>query len=92
MRYPNGWTRPGRSAPFPSTTGWRIPWTRSASFAGLAPGEAAMSGVQVGIDAVGFQSHDRLEPGVENPTQVISDLARLVNPTGHLGIIGVYAE
>ncbi|MGW0593613.1 glutathione-independent formaldehyde dehydrogenase [Streptosporangium sp. NPDC002607] len=59
---------------------------------GLTPGEAAMSGVQVGIDAVGFQAHDRLEPGVENPTQVISDLARLVNPTGHLGIIGVHAE
>jgi glutathione-independent formaldehyde dehydrogenase len=30
--------------------------------------------------------------GVENPTQVISDLAHLVNPAGHLGIIGVYAE
>jgi glutathione-independent formaldehyde dehydrogenase len=29
---------------------------------------------------------------VENPTQVIGDLARLVNPTGHLGIAGVYAE
>jgi glutathione-independent formaldehyde dehydrogenase len=59
---------------------------------GLPPGEAAMSGVQVGIDAVGFQAHDRLAPGVENPTQVISDLARLINPTGHLGIIGVYAD
>ncbi|MER6943978.1 glutathione-independent formaldehyde dehydrogenase [Nonomuraea sp. NPDC000554] len=59
---------------------------------GLAPGEEAMRGVQAGIDAVGFQAHDRLEPGVENPTQVVSDLARLINPTGHLGIIGVYAE
>ena len=29
---------------------------------------------------------------MENPTQVISDLVRLINPTGHLGIIGVYAE
>ena len=28
----------------------------------------------------------------ENPTQVIDDLARLINPTGHLGIAGVYAE
>jgi glutathione-independent formaldehyde dehydrogenase len=59
---------------------------------GLAPGETAMKGVQVGIDAVGFQAHDRLRSGVENPTQVVDDLARLINPTGHLGIIGVYAE
>jgi glutathione-independent formaldehyde dehydrogenase len=59
---------------------------------GLPPGEEAMSGVLVGIDAVGFQAHDRRDPAVENPTQVIDDLARLVNPTGHLGIIGVYPE
>jgi glutathione-independent formaldehyde dehydrogenase len=60
--------------------------------AGLPPGEAPMDGVQIGIDAVGFQAHDRAEPGRENPTQVIHDLARLINPTGRLGIIGVYAE
>jgi glutathione-independent formaldehyde dehydrogenase len=59
---------------------------------GLPPGEAAMDGVQVGIDAVGFQAHDRMAPGRENPTQVISDLARLINPTGHLGVVGVYPE
>ncbi len=59
---------------------------------GLPPGEEEMSGVHVGIDAVGFQAHDRQTDGVENPTQVISDLARLVDPTGHLGIIGVYPE
>jgi glutathione-independent formaldehyde dehydrogenase len=59
---------------------------------GLPPGEEAMSGVLVGIDAVGFQAHDRRDPAVENPTQVIDDLARLVDPTGHLGIIGVYPE
>jgi glutathione-independent formaldehyde dehydrogenase len=29
---------------------------------------------------------------LENPTQVIADLARLINPAGPLGIIGVYAE
>jgi glutathione-independent formaldehyde dehydrogenase len=46
----------------------------------------------VGIDAVGFQAHDRLAPGQEDPAQVVSDLARLINPTGHLGIVGVYAE
>ena len=59
---------------------------------GLPLGEEPMDGVEVGIDAVGFQARDRSNPDVENPTQVISDLARLVNPTGHLGIAGVYAE
>jgi glutathione-independent formaldehyde dehydrogenase len=51
-----------------------------------------MPGVEIGIDAVGFQAYDRSSPGTENPRQVISDLARLVNPTGHLGIVGVYPE
>lgn len=59
---------------------------------GLPPGEELMTGVQIGIDAVGFQAHDRLAPATENPTQVIHDLARLINPTGHLGIAGVFAE
>jgi glutathione-independent formaldehyde dehydrogenase len=60
--------------------------------AGLPPGEHELDGVQAGIDAVGFQAHDRTAPGVENPGQVIDDLARLVEPGGHLGIAGVYAE
>jgi glutathione-independent formaldehyde dehydrogenase len=59
---------------------------------GLPPGEEPMSGVRCGIDAVGFQAHDRSAPDRENPTQVVGDLARLVDPTGHLGIVGVYAE
>jgi glutathione-independent formaldehyde dehydrogenase len=59
---------------------------------GLPPGEAPMTGVDVGIDAVGFQAEDRLMQGMENPMGVISDLARLVDPNGHLGIVGVYAE
>ncbi len=49
-----------------------------------------MSGVMCGIDAVGYQARDRKDPRVENPTQIIDDLVRLVNPTGHLGIIGVF--
>ena len=60
--------------------------------AGLWPGEQPMDGVDVGIDAVGFQARARTDPDTENPRQVIDDLARLVNPTGHLGIIGVYPE
>jgi glutathione-independent formaldehyde dehydrogenase len=59
---------------------------------GLPPGEEPMTGVQIGIDAVGFQATDRSAPESENPTQVIHDLARLINPTGHLGIVGVFAE
>ena len=59
---------------------------------GLPIGEEQMDGVQRGIDAVGFQARDREDPSRENPTQVISDLARLVNPTGGVAIAGVYAE
>ena len=59
---------------------------------GLPLGEEPMTGVDVGIDAVGFQARDREDPSRENPLQVVSDLARLVNPVGHVGIAGVYAE
>jgi len=59
---------------------------------GLPLGEEPMTGVDVAIDAVGFQARDRSDPDRENPLQVISDLARLVNPTGRVGIAGVYAE
>jgi glutathione-independent formaldehyde dehydrogenase len=64
---------------------------------GLPIGEEPMNGVDIAIDAVGFQARDRAavsagHPDHENPAQVIGDLARLVNPTGHAGIIGVYAE
>jgi glutathione-independent formaldehyde dehydrogenase len=54
------------------------------------PGEENMAGVMCGIDAVGYQARDRSEPSRERPTQVIEDLAKLVNTTGSLGIIGVY--
>jgi glutathione-independent formaldehyde dehydrogenase len=59
---------------------------------GLPIGEETMDGVQHAIDAVGFQALDRSDPSRENPTQVISDLARLVNPTGHVAIAGVYVD
>ena len=53
-------------------------------------GEDKMSGVLCGIDAVGYQALDRNDPSRENPMQVIADLARLVNATGRIGLIGVY--
>jgi glutathione-independent formaldehyde dehydrogenase len=54
------------------------------------PGQEEMEGVMAGIDAVGFQARDRRRPDQEDPRQVINDLARLVNPTGRLGIAGVF--
>lgn len=59
---------------------------------GLPIGEEEIDGVQIGIDAVGFQARDRADPARENPTQVASDLARLVNPTGRVAIAGVFTE
>jgi len=58
----------------------------------LLPGEEKMDGVTCGIDAVGYQARDRSNPTMENPVQVISDLSRLINATGHLGVIGVYEK
>src|SRR6266516_1701188 len=52
-------------------------------------GEEVMGGVNCGIDAIGFQARDRADPTREKPDQVIHDLARLINPNGHLSIIGV---
>jgi glutathione-independent formaldehyde dehydrogenase len=57
---------------------------------GLKPGEEKMPGVLCGIDAVGYQARDTKNPSRERPSQVIEDLARLVNPTGRVGIVGVY--
>ena len=53
-------------------------------------GEDALSGVSCAIDAVGFQARTFGDPAREDPRRVIHDLARLVNPTGRLGIIGVF--
>lgn len=57
----------------------------------MRPGEEKMPGVMSGIDAVGFQCHDAGNPDIEKPNQIINDLVRVVNPTGALGIIGVFA-
>ena len=54
--------------------------------------EKVMGGVTCGIDAIGFQARDYKNLKKENPRQVIADLAKLVNPAGHIGIIGVFPE
>ena len=53
-------------------------------------GEDAMSGVTCGIDAIGFQARAFNDPDREDPAVVIHALAQLVNPTGRLGIAGVF--
>ncbi|MGC1783095.1 MAG: glutathione-independent formaldehyde dehydrogenase [Acidobacteriaceae bacterium] len=56
----------------------------------LRPGEEKMKGVDCGIDAVGYQARADEKPDHEKATQVLDHLAELVNPTGSIGIIGVY--
>jgi glutathione-independent formaldehyde dehydrogenase len=56
----------------------------------LRPGEEKMAGVMCGIDAVGYQARSDQNYQEEQATQVIDHLAQLVNPTGHIGLIGVY--
>ncbi len=56
----------------------------------VRPGEEKMSGVMCGIDAVGYQARDYGNPAHESPTQIIDELVHVVNPTGRLGIVGVY--
>jgi glutathione-independent formaldehyde dehydrogenase len=57
---------------------------------GLPLAEKPLIGTDVVIDAVGFQALDRADVSRESATQVISDAARLVNPNGRLGVVGVY--
>lgn len=56
----------------------------------LRPGEEKMGGVMCGIDAVGYQARSDKNYETEDPTQVIDNLVRIVNPTGSIGIVGVY--
>ena len=56
----------------------------------LRPEEHKMEGVMCGIDAVGYQAHSEKNPDKEDPTEIVRQLAEIVNPTGHVGLIGVY--
>ena len=56
----------------------------------LRPGEEKMAGVMCGIDAVGYQARDWEHMPDEQSNRVLNDLIRVVNPTGHIGVIGVY--
>jgi hypothetical protein len=39
---------------------------------------------------VGYQARNFSAPDEENPMQVIEELVHVVNPTGRIGIVGVY--
>jgi glutathione-independent formaldehyde dehydrogenase len=56
----------------------------------MRKGEEKMTGVMSGIDAIGYQAKDFGDPSHEMPTSVTEALAQLINPTGTLGIIGVF--
>jgi glutathione-independent formaldehyde dehydrogenase len=58
--------------------------------AALRPGEEKMMGVMCGIDAVGYQAREVSDPRREQPTQILEELVKVVNPTGRIGIVGVY--
>lgn len=57
---------------------------------GLRPGEEKMKGVDCVIDAVGYQARDDKDFKKENAMQVLENCLEVVNPTGAIGIIGVY--
>jgi glutathione-independent formaldehyde dehydrogenase len=54
------------------------------------PGEEKMTGVLSGIDAVGYQALDFKDPTHEEHEEVLEALADVVEPTGAIGLIGVY--
>lgn len=54
------------------------------------PGEEKMDGVNCAIDAVGYQALSSEDPEKEDSMQTIRQIADLVNPTGSVGLIGVY--
>src|SRR3954471_10687572 len=45
-------------------------------------------GVDSGVEAVGFQAHDR--SGREHPELVLDNLVKVVRSTGGIGVVGVY--
>jgi glutathione-independent formaldehyde dehydrogenase len=56
----------------------------------MRKGEEKMAGVMCGIDAVGYQAKAADDPSNERSTQVLQDLIEVINPTGKLGIVGLY--
>ncbi len=57
----------------------------------LRPGEEKMPGVMCAIDAVGYQAFGRDGEKAE-PSRVLMDIAKVINATGTVGLIGVYTH
>ncbi len=55
----------------------------------LRPGEEKLKGVMCGIDAVGYQAISHTN-NKEDPTAVLNQLIKVVNPGGFIGVVGVY--
>lgn len=57
----------------------------------MRPGEEKIiEGVQCGIDAVGYQSHEHEDVSKEDHVQAVDYLSQLVLPMGNISLIGVY--
>jgi glutathione-independent formaldehyde dehydrogenase len=62
----------------------------------LRPGAGdKMPGVMCTIDAIGYEakghgSSNTSNTGDQDPTELLANLIRVTNPTGHIGLIGVY--
>ncbi len=54
------------------------------------PGEEKITGILCGVDAVGYEAMDEENPSQQEPHEVIDKLAKLVDPGGGIGIIGVF--
>ena len=49
-----------------------------------------MPGVMCGIDAIGYQANTHGQDDRSSGHQVLEDVINVTNPTGHVGLIGVY--
>ena len=65
-------------------------FAKTSSSAMARPGEEKMNGVLSGIDAVGYQALDFDDPTQEKHHSIIENLSELVQPTGAIGLIGVF--
>jgi glutathione-independent formaldehyde dehydrogenase len=51
-----------------------------------------MAGVNCATDAVGYQPVSQQNSDKEDPMQTVRQIAEIVNPTGSVGLIGVYFD